>query len=99
MPLLMKTDVNQAAAEIADARFALACEFENNNDVAWQQAQLQQVLARFNTLVADVRAQQKSKKPDDQAIAAAEAEAGRLKELLDRVAQRINRVGGLGMAH
>jgi hypothetical protein len=83
-------------SEISDTRFALACEFENNNDVAWQQAQLQQVLERFNTLVADVRAQQKSTKPDDQAIAAAEAEAGRLKELLDRVAQRINRLGGVG---
>ena len=86
-------------AEISDARFALACEFENENDVAWQQAQLQQLLARFNGLVVDVKAQQKTKKPDDQAIAAAEAEAGRLKRLLEHVAQRINRLGGLGTAN
>jgi hypothetical protein len=83
-------------SEISDTRFALASEFENNNDVAWQQAQLQQLLTRFNQLVVDVQAQQKSKKPDDAMIASAETEAGRLKGLLDRVAQRINRLGGLG---
>jgi hypothetical protein len=83
-------------SEISTTRFALASEFENNNDVAWQQAQLQQLLARFNQLVVDVQGQQKSKKPDDAVIASAETEAARLKGLLDRVAQRINRSGGLG---
>ncbi len=83
-------------SEISATRFALACEFENNNDVTWQQAQLQQLLARFNQLVAEVQAQQKSKKPNEDAISAAETEAGRLKGLLESVAQRINRLGGLG---
>jgi hypothetical protein len=83
-------------SSIAATRFAMACEFENDNDVAWQQSQLQQLLDRFNGLVADVQAQQKSKMPDDEAIAAAEVEAGRLKDLLDLVAQRINRLTGLG---
>jgi hypothetical protein len=83
-------------SEITGARFAMACEFENNNSVDWQHSQLQLLLNRFNQLVAEVKAEQKSKKPSDEKIAAAEAEAGRLKGLLERVANRINRINGLG---
>jgi hypothetical protein len=74
----------------------MACEFENTNNVDWQQTQLQILLTRFNQLVAEVQAAQKSKKPNKDAIAAAEAEAGRLKSLLEGVAHRINRINGLG---
>jgi hypothetical protein len=83
-------------SEIVAGRFAQACEFENNNGIDWQQAQLQQLLTRFNQLVADVRAQEKLNKPNKDVIAAAEYEAGRLKTLLDRVAERINRLNRMG---
>jgi hypothetical protein len=47
--------------------------------------------------VADVQAQQKSTNPNKDVIAAAENEAGRLKTLLERVAERINRLNDPGI--
>jgi hypothetical protein len=67
----------------------LACEFENNNDIAWQRAQRQLFAAELDQLATRLYAIWQTPAPDKDAAKAAEVEARRLTSLMARVERKI----------